>query len=103
MASSDQAVVPHDTSLSSQPGEGLVTHVATSMRQPRFYHHSLSTKHVNELTVHMDSMLIWTQCAHGLDVQISTNMNGNQAERQAYQLCEPWLPSSSPALSGGPS
>ena len=72
MTSSDQAVVPHDTSLSSQPGEGLVRHVSTGMRQPTFYHHSLSTKHANELNVHMDSMFTWTQCAHGVNVQIST-------------------------------
>ena len=99
MTSSDQAVVPHDTSLSSQPGEGLVRHVSTGMRQPTFHHHSLSTKHANELNhhslstkhanelnhhslstkhanelnVHMDSMFTWSQCSHGVNVQISTN------------------------------
>ena len=72
MTSSDQAVVPHDTSLSSQPGEGLVRHVSTGMRQPTFHHHSLSTKHANELNVHMDSMFTWTQCSPGVNVQIST-------------------------------
>lgn len=56
MTSSDQAVVSHGSSLSSKPGEGLIKHTSHSLRQPMFCHHSLSTKHANELDVHRDSM-----------------------------------------------